>query len=219
MGYDIGNLHRQRQSWLGLCHLPLPSMGMTLEDVELSDASRGVLGTWVDKVVLGGVIAGPRPWCGRGVILLGKPGSDSKTQVAQALLQELLVSVPKASLAPHKDLRSIRYAGYYANTSDLVAERSNAMDSGDSEMLHRIQATHVSDPDRVRVLVLDEVGRESLKTSDWVRLQLYETVMRRFHLGYPTIFATTVETDQWLSAYGDGLASLRQSAFLPEIYV
>ena len=66
----------------------------------------------------------------------------------------------------------------------------------------------------IRVLVLDDVGKEHVaKHSEWQKSMLHHLLRTRFNNGLPTIVTTNASLDSWASLYGDATESFAREAF------
>ena len=65
----------------------------------------------------------------------------------------------------------------------------------------------------IRVLVIDDVGKEHASLSGWQKNILHHVLRTRFNNGLPTIVTTNIARDNWDGLYGDATASFAKEAF------
>jgi DNA replication protein DnaC len=65
----------------------------------------------------------------------------------------------------------------------------------------------------IRVLVLDDVGKEHQSGSGWQRNMLHHILRTRFNNGLPTIVTTNLPVKTWESTYGGATESFIHEAF------
>jgi DNA replication protein DnaC len=65
----------------------------------------------------------------------------------------------------------------------------------------------------IRILVIDDVGKEHASGSGWQRTMLHHILRTRFNNGLPTIVTTNLALDAWNAAYGDATESFIREAF------
>jgi DNA replication protein DnaC len=83
------------------------------------------------------------------------------------------------------------------------------------EMLYEGIMGESSDSRRnVKVLVLDDVGREHNMASGWNQSTLHHVLRSRFNAGLPTIVTSNIPLMKWQDFYGEATASFAHEAFL-----
>lgn len=65
----------------------------------------------------------------------------------------------------------------------------------------------------VRLLVLDDVGKEHRTASGWAVSFFEDLIRERSYEGWPTIITTNLYPDQWKATYGDSCESFFHEAF------
>ena len=91
------------------------------------------------------------------------------------------------------------------------------MDSHDrsEELLYNgILGEATDDTYNVRVLVLDDVGKEHASASGWQKNMLHHVLRTRFNHGLPTIVTTNIKLDDWEAHYGSATQSFVHEAFV-----
>jgi DNA replication protein DnaC len=66
----------------------------------------------------------------------------------------------------------------------------------------------------IRVLVIDDVGKEHSSLSGWQKNMLHHVLRTRFNNGLPTIVTSNIQRDNWADVYGDATGSFIKEAFL-----
>lgn len=192
-------------------------LGWELDDLtKVSPAVMERLRFWAESVISGQVVKSDTPLCGKGLILVGGAGSG-KSAIGLALLQTILVATPLESFVPDVKGQVLR-PGYFLPFSDLVDLKSEIIrGDGDAEFLQQIHGIHAQDSLNVRVLVLDDLGKEHMTGSGWTKTLLAETIRRRFDAGFTTIVTTNVAANIWADVYGESVGGLAMGAFFPAI--
>jgi DNA replication protein DnaC len=72
----------------------------------------------------------------------------------------------------------------------------------------------LDDAYNVRVLVLDDVGKEHASLSGWQKSMLHHVLRTRYNNGLPTIVTTNVELKNWSGLYGEATESFANEAFM-----
>ena len=215
--FKVEDLKRGRQSWVRNANIPMQRVGVSFSDLtKVTVQARSKLEGWKTAVINGQVIRSQGQLCGKGLILVGGPGSG-KSYIGSAILQDILVEASLQTFDPQVNNLVLR-PGYFLPFSDLVEMKSAVIrGEGDEELLQQVQGIHSQDSLNVRVLVLDDLGKEHMTGNGWVRTLLAETLRRRYDVGFPTIVSTNVSTPLWSEVYGDSVGSLASGSFFPAI--
>jgi DNA replication protein DnaC len=88
-------------------------------------------------------------------------------------------------------------------------------EESEASLFNGIFGTNKSDAYNVRVLVLDDVGREHASLSGWQKSVLHHLLRTRYNNGLPTIVTSNVLKKEWAALYGDATASFVDEAFVP----
>jgi DNA replication protein DnaC len=70
-----------------------------------------------------------------------------------------------------------------------------------------------NDAYNIRVLILDDLGKEHATESEWQRNVLHHVLRTRFNNGLPTIVTTNIKRDDWAGLYGDATQSFAHEIF------
>lgn len=214
---ELKDLSRLRRVWIERANIPANRLGFTRSDIiNIPDEISESVEDWLEILyACQNIRAFGNRSCGQGLIIAGGPNKP-KAAYGQAILQEILRYATTAAFAPKKDNNgSILYPGYCITVPDLIALRFKAMDyaSDDSTaFLSQLQGTHPEDSWNIRILMINDLGREYV-SSDWNKQLIGDTLRRRFENGLPTIMVSGVPTQQWTEHYGDNVGSLLTEAF------
>jgi len=217
--YDLKTIKVRRRSWIQIASIPKARLGWTLDDC--TDAPKTViegLRRWLDGVREGKVIlAAGNPRCGRGVLLYGQPGRG-KTTLALATIQDMLLDFPLEAFAPAENRVLVRPA-YFATFNDILDLKGQTMgDAEDLEEENRLYDGMLGkcrdDAYNIRVLIIDDVGKEHASLSGWQKSMLHHILRTRFNNGLPTIVTTNIARDDWSATYGDATGSFVKEAFI-----
>jgi len=87
-------------------------------------------------------------------------------------------------------------------------------DETDKLLYDGILGESLDDAYNIRVLVLDDVGKEHASLSGWQKSMLHHVLRTRYNNGLPTIVTTNVELTNWSGLYGDATESFANEAFI-----
>jgi DNA replication protein DnaC len=212
--FNVEELKIRRKSWIRAAGIPKHLQGWeytdcTSVDQKYLDALQG----WETLVQDGKIInAVGKRTCGRGVALYGDPGNGKTTLVA-ALIQNMM----RTSSLDIFELNDVRpcYFTTYAGLIDLKGEMMSDQIEESREMLYEgIMGEAVDSRRNVKVLVLDDVGREHNMASGWNQSMLHHVLRSRFNAGLPTIVTSNIPLMKWQDFYGEATASFAHEAFL-----
>jgi DNA replication protein DnaC len=214
--YKPEALKVKRKAWLKLSGVPASSTGWRLEDctdLDADDAKK--IAAWVTHAKNGRIIrALGQKGCGRGLLLHGDPGFGKST-VASAILQEMITKFMLVSFDA-EDQVVVRPC-YFSSYNAIVALKGSTMNDevsdADLKLMSGIMGECKDDAYNVRVLVIDDIGKEHMSQSGWQRNLLHDILRTRYSKGLPTIVTTNLEVDDWAQVYGEATGSFINEAF------
>jgi len=212
----LNELPIRRSTWSRLANIPKARLGWEFSDcTDITEDDMSACKGWVRAVREGRVIrAEGFKSCGKGLLIVGKPG-QGKTALALTIIQEMIRTFSFDTFAV-KEGMSIVKPCYFITFSDIVALKgsliSNPMDDQERLFLG-IHGDCDDDAYNVRVLVIDDVGKEHTSASGWQSTLLHDILRSRFNNGLPTIVTTNLPVKSWETAYGDATGSFIHEAF------
>lgn len=214
--YNLEEQKARRRAWIKAAGLPKARIGWTLDDcTDSNNEDIEDIRGWLDNFEAGlNVRATGSRNCGKGLLLAGKPGRGKST-VAAAIIQDIMRNSPLSSFDVSDGVVLIRPC-YFATFNDILKLEGSMMDSPTDwdEVLYHGLLGEAHDSYNVRVLVIDDVGKEHASLSGWQRNVLHHVLRTRFNQGLPTIVTTNVMLDDWGSLYGDATESFAKEAFM-----
>lgn len=215
--YNLDELPIRRKSWVKIAAIPPAKLGWELTDC--TDVPEPVLKqvkTWLNGLYKGKVLrAEGQETCGVGLMLYGLPGRG-KTTVANTLIQEIIrnISPEVIGMGPGKAVSRLARFITYNSLLDLKGSIMDNHDSDEELLYNGILGEAVDDAYNVRVLVLDDVGKEHASASGWQKNMLHHVLRTRFNNGLPTIVTTNIRIDDWEAHYGSATQSFVHEAFV-----
>lgn len=215
--YKPDELPARRRTWVKIASLPPAKVGWTLEDCkDVPEEPMTAVKKWLSALYKDRIIrAEGRETCGLGLMLYGLPGRG-KTTVANTLLQEVIRNIDPEVIGfgPGKAVVRPCYFITYNGLLDLKGAIMDDHDNDDELLYNGILGEAVDDAYNVRVLVLDDVGKEHASASGWQKNMLHHVLRTRFNNGLPTILTTNVKLDDWETHYGSATQSFVHEAFM-----
>jgi len=215
--YKLTDLQLVRKSWVKVAGIPSARVGYLLSDCnDLTQNDIDTVKMWLRVVKAGAVIkALGKKSCGLGMLIYGKPGIG-KTTLSLAIIQELLTKLPLESFAP-TDGKILLRPCYFATYNDVLDLKGRMMSDDPAEedtlLWDGVLGEAKDDAYNIRVLVIDDVGKEHASLSGWQKNQLHHVLRTRFNNGLPTIVTTNIARENWDGLYGDATASFAKEAF------
>jgi hypothetical protein len=85
----------------------------------------------------------------------------------------------------------------------------------DEEVIYQgILGECLNDAYNIRLLIIDDVGKEHASLSGWQKNMLHHVLRTRFNNGLPTIVTTNIKLKDWAGLYGDATESFANEAFV-----
>ncbi len=214
--FNPKELKVRRRSWLQIASVPDARIGWTLDDcTDTGTSDIEKIRRWIKSVEDGKIIrAVGSKSCGRGLLLCGQPGRG-KTTLALAIIQEMITKFPLESFSPSENKVLIRPC-YFATFNDIIDLKGELMDdfTPEAENLYNGMLGECKDDAyNIRVLIIDDLGKEHASLSGWQKNLLHHVLRTRFNNGLPTIVTTNIELKNWAGLYGDATESFANEAF------
>lgn len=215
--YKLEDLKIRRKAWVKAAKVNPNRLGWLLDDCTVLDSdSRKKIDTWMDAVEKGDVIrAAGNPRCGKGLLLWGEPG-HGKTTISLAIIQEIMTRFPMESFDV-KEGRVLIRPCYFITFNDILNLKGELMDEGsdESQILYQgILGDCANDSYNIRVLIIDDLGKEHASLSGWQKSMFHHVLRTRFNNGLPTIVTTNIKLENWGSMYGDATESFAHESFI-----
>jgi DNA replication protein DnaC len=213
--YDLAKQKVRRKAWIQSSNIPKARLGWTLDDCkdthpdDIEDIKK-----WIGHLDRGSVVrASGEDNCGKGLLFAGKPGRGKST-VAASILQTVMLNSPLLAFDVEEGGVLIRPC-YFMTFNDVLSLSGRLMDSPTDweEVLYYGVLGEAHDSYNIRVLVIDDVGKEHSSLSGWQKNVLHHVLRNRFNRGLPTIVTTNVMLEDWGTLYGDATESFAKEAF------
>ena len=215
--FELDKLPIRRKAWVKTASIPKARLGWTLGDcTDAPETALKPVKSWL-KLALEGeyILKAGGAKCGRGILFYGEPGRG-KTTIALALIQEIMTTFPIEAFMPQEGKVIIRPC-YFSTFNSLLDLKGKLMDNPtDSEetLYEGILGEAKDDAYNVRVLVIDDIGKEHTTLSGWQSNMLHHVLRTRFNNGLPTIVTSNIEKEDWAASYGEATGSFIKEAFL-----
>ena len=215
--FTLDDLKVRRKAWVKSAVIPSNRIGWTLSDcVDTDPEDIKTIQVWMDAVKNGKIIRSEgTKTCGRGLLLCGLPGRG-KTTLALSLIQEMMTQFPIEAFCPPESGVVIRPC-YFTTFNDLLDLKGALMDSPTQEqetLFYGMLGECLNDSYNIRVLIIDDLGKEHSSLSGWQKNMLHHVLRTRFNRGLPTIVTTNIELKNWSGLYGDATESFANEAFV-----
>ena len=215
--FKVNELPVRRSSWIKSCAIPRARLGWEFDDCNaVSKKDIDLIKRWLSKIESGDIIrADGQQSCGKGLLLVGSPG-HGKTTLALTIIQDI---IKRFDMEPFKvtDGRVLVKPCYFMTYNSIIELRGTLIEGGTDEQERLFLGLHgesVDDAYNVRVLVIDDIGKEHVTASGWHKTLLHHILRTRFNNGLPTIVTTNLPVSAWSSAYGDATGSFIHEAFV-----
>lgn len=211
-------LKPRRASWIKLAHIPHHLVGWELSDcTAISSEDFEDIRSWIGLVKDKEIIRaqGSRN-CGKGLMFYGTPG-QGKTTLAVSVIQEIIRTFTLDELDV-KDGNTLVRPCFFTTFNDILNIKG-AIISGDATedqdvIYNGMLGSCTQDSFNIRVLIIDDVGKEHASLSGWQKNLLHEVLRTRFNNGLPTIVTTNIKLEDWAALYGDATESFANEAFI-----
>lgn len=214
--FNVKELKVRRRSWVQSAAIPSARVGWTVDDcVDVAKDDLDSIRRWMAAVESGKIIrAIGSKSCGKGLLLYGQPGRGKST-LALAVIQDMMRTFPLEAFAPAEHGVVIRPC-YFATFNSILDLKGSLMDdpSVEDQVLYSgILGECQDDAYNVRVLIIDDLGKEHASLSGWQKNMFHHVLRTRFNNGLPTIITTNIELENWAGLYGDATESFANEAF------
>jgi DNA replication protein DnaC len=171
--FELKDIKLRRSSWIKAAGIPKKLQGWEYSDCKSVDLKfLTTLSDWEAMVQEGKIInaIGQRS-CGRGVALYGEPGNGKTTLVATMIQNMMRTS--SLDIFALNDVRPC-YFITYAGLLDLKGEMmSDEIEESRATLYAGIMGECLDENRNVKVLVIDDVGREHGSSSGWNKNMLH----------------------------------------------
>ena len=216
--FKLEDVKPVRRMWLKVAGIPKARQGWRLEDcTEVNSQRLSDIQRWVDYVKSGEIIRNVGSTrCGKGLLLWGEPG-HGKTTLAVSIIQEMMLTFP---LEPFKvePGRSLIRPCYFSTFNDILSLKGSIIGGvateDDKALYDGMLGTCEDDAYNIRVLIVDDLGKEHSSLSGWQSSEFHHLLRTRFNNGLPTIVTTNIKLEHWASTYGDATESFANEAFI-----
>jgi DNA replication protein DnaC len=216
--FKLEDIKLIRRMWLKVAGIPKARIGWTLNDcTEVSNSRMEDIKRWLsyvkdEKVILA---TGSRS-CGKGLLLWGEPG-HGKTTLALSIIQEIMTTLP-INVFKVEDGHSLIRPCYFATFNDIIDLKGDLIAGNakeNKELLYKGMLGECEDDAyNIRVLIVDDLGKEHSSLSGWQSNLFHHLLRTRFNKGLPTIVTTNIKLENWASSYGDATESFANEAFV-----
>ena len=216
--FELKDVPIRRRTWIQGASVPKSRLGWTLDDC--TDAPKTALAPirrWIKGALEGDYIlktGGAK--CGRGILFYGEPGRG-KTTLALSLIQEIMTTFPLEAFVPSQNKVIIRPC-YFTTFNDVLELKGKLMDDepyeNDKVLYDGMLGECRDDAYNIRVLIIDDIGKEHTSLSGWQKNMLHHILRTRFNNGLPTVVTSNIEKEDWAASYGEATGSFIKEAFV-----
>jgi DNA replication protein DnaC len=215
--FKLDDLKIRRKAWVKAANINPNRLGWLLDDCTvIQDDDRKTIDTWMDALERGEIVrSAGNPRCGRGLLLWGEPG-HGKTTLALSIIQEIMTRLPIEAFDV-KEGRVLIRPCYFITFNDILNLKGSLMEDADDnqQILYQgILGDCPNDSYNIRVLIIDDLGKEHASLSGWQKSMLHHVLRTRFNNGLPTIVTTNISLNNWGYVYGDATESFAYESFV-----
>ena len=215
--FELAKLPVRRRTWVQTAAIPKARLGWTLGDcTDAPETALKPVRGWL-KLALEGeyILKAGGAKCGRGILFYGEPGRG-KTTLALAVIQEILTTFPIEAFVPQEGKVIVRPC-YFSTFNGILDLKGKLMDSpteAEETLYAGILGECRDDAYNIRVLIIDDIGKEHTSLSGWQSNMLHHILRTRFNNGLPTIVTSNIEKQDWAVSYGEATGSFIKEAFV-----
>jgi Cdc6-like AAA superfamily ATPase len=215
--FELAKLPVRRRTWVQTAAIPKARLGWTLGDcTDAPETALKPVRGWL-KLALEGeyILKAGGAKCGRGILFYGEPGRG-KTTLALAVIQEILTTFPIEAFVPQEGKVIVRPC-YFSTFNGILDLKGKLMDSpteAEETLYAGILGECRDDAYNIRVLIIDDIGKEHTSLSGWQSNMLHHILRTRFNNGLPTIVTSNIEKQDWAASYGEATGSFIKEAFV-----
>jgi DNA replication protein DnaC len=212
--YSLAELPGSVRAQINAASFPTKSVGWEFSDLDPNPVVDEIR-KWISLVEEGRVITavGDKK-CGLGLLLQGEPG-HGKTTLASVTAQTLIRTMaPLGWNTPGSTVKRPVMFLDYPKLLRLQKQQWSEFDDSVELLINGLYGES-SRENNVRLLVLDDLGKEYRTASGWAENTFDALLRARFNAGLPTIVTTNYSLDKWDSMYGESMGSFGHEAFVP----
>lgn len=216
--FKSSELKARRMSWIKLAHIPPHLTGWELPDCKaISPEDMEDVKLWIERLKNKEVIRSQgSSLCGKGLMFYGTPG-QGKTTLALAVIQEIIRTFNMDELDV-KDGNTLVRPCFFTTFNEILNIKGALIGNSatdDQEVIYNgMLGNCEQDSFNIRILVIDDIGKEHASLSGWQKNLLHEVLRTRFNNGLPTIVTTNIKLEDWAALYGDATESFANEAFV-----